>query len=442
MGLKKAVILAGGKGTRMGELTRELPKPMLPLNGQPLLAYHIEWLRRNHFEEVWITVNHLGDVIKDFFGDGAAFGINIRYFHEDRPLGTVGGVKALENELTDDFLVLYGDTVFDLDFERLLRFHREKQAIGTLVVHPNDHPYDSDLLDADEEGLITGFFPKPHQAGGYYKNLVNAAMYIFTPGVFAWLKKDTAADFGKDIFPKMAGKTRLFAYNTPEYIKDMGTPGRLEAVTRDLLSGKIARRSLQHRQKAIFIDRDGVINPDKGLICHHEDFELFPQTAEAVKKINQSDFLAIVVTNQPGIAKGFYDFEGLAMIHKKMDTLLGNQGAKIDALYFCPHHPEKGFPGERPEFKIVCECRKPGSGMLLSAAEAFNIDLGQSYIIGDHERDIIAGKNVGCIAVGVKTGHGLSQGNALPDHLSENILEAVQWILTQPAHVSPADEQI
>src|SRR5690606_34430776 len=105
---------------------------------------------------------------------------------------------------------------------------------------------------------------------------------------------------------------------------------------------------------------------------------------EAIKIINQSDYIAVVVTNQPGIAKGMYDFDGLEMIHRKMDTLLGLDGAKVDALYFCPHHPEKGFAGERPEYKRTCSCRKPASGMLLEAAAQFNIDLSESFIIGDH----------------------------------------------------------
>lgn len=424
-----AVILAGGKGTRMGSLTKDIPKPMIQLAGKPLLEYHINWLRANEFKEVWLIINHLGNIIEDYFGCGERFGIDIKYYREENPLGTVGGIKALENELKEDFLVLYGDVMLDMDFNRLLNFHFNKKSQATLVVHPNDHPHDSDLVRMDANHRIIEFLPKPHTEGIFYQNMVNAAMYIFSPEIFKLLTPGQKADFGKDIFPNATKSLSMYGYNTPEYIKDMGTPGRLEEVTNDLLSGKISRRNLKHPQKAIFLDRDGVINMDKGLICRHEDFQLFTHSAEAVKAINHSEYLAVVVTNQPGIAKGMYDYPDLELIHSKMDTLLGNEGAKVDALYFCPHHPEKGFPGERVYLKMVCNCRKPASGMLLQAAEDFNIDLNKSFIIGDHERDIIAGKNVGCTTIGVRTGHALEGSLTVPDQICSDILSAVQWIL-------------
>lgn len=426
--MKTAIILAGGRGTRMGDLTAEIPKPMLKLLNQPLLEYQVKWLVENDFKEVWFIINHLGDVIENYFENGAAWGIQIKYYKEDEPLGTVGGIKALEGFLKEDFLVLYGDTVFDIDFKKFLAFHEAKQSAATLLVHPNDHPQDSDLLLTDADDRVIEFIPKPHDDSRYYKNLVNAAMYIFKPEVLAHLDKGVKADFGKDIFPILCKKLPVFGYNTPEYIKDMGTPGRLESVSKDLLTGKVARRNLSKQQRAIFLDRDGVINIDKGLICRHEDFELYDGVPEAIKLINHSDFITIVVTNQPGIAKGMYDFDDLELIHMKLDTLLGKEGAKIDALYFCPHHPEKGFEGERTEYKISCDCRKPASGMLLQAAERFNIDLQRSFLVGDHERDIIAGKSVGCTTIGVATGHALAMGGETPDYKATDLLAAVRLI--------------
>jgi D,D-heptose 1,7-bisphosphate phosphatase len=325
--------------------------------------------------------------------------------------------------------VLYGDVVIDMDISKLVKFHKEKNSQATLVVHPNDHPYDSDLLELNQFAQVIAFHPKPHEANRYYRNMVNAAVYLFSPAIFPFLEKDKKADFGKDIFPKIIEPLKVFGYNTTEYIKDMGTPDRLDKVSHDLLSGKVQRRNLALPQKAIFLDRDGVINLDKGLICHESDFELYAETAEAVRLINQSDFIAIVVTNQPGIAKGMYDFDGLEEIHRKMDSLLGEERAKLDALYFCPHHPEKGFAGERPEYKIACDCRKPAAGMLLQAANDFNIDLSQSFIIGDHERDIVAGKTAGCTTIGVDTGHGLENTKTEADFRAANILEAVKLIM-------------
>ena len=138
---------------------------------------------------------------------------------------------------------------------------------------------------------------------------------------------------------------------------------------------------------------DQVLNPNI------DDFELIDGVAPAIQKINESGYLAIVVTNQPVIARGEVSFDELEEIHNKMETLLGKEGAYLDAIYYCPHHPHKGYEGERPELKIECKCRKPKPGMLLKAAEEFNIDLSQSWMIGDGENDVIAGINAGCKTV-------------------------------------------
>ena len=132
-----------------------------------------------------------------------------------------------------------------------------------------------------------------------------------------------------------------------------------------------------------------------GFLRNIDDFELIEGVAEAIKLINQSGYLAIVVTNQPVIARGEVSWEELYEIHKKMATLLGKDGAYVDGIYICPHHPDKGFEGERPEYKIECDCRKPKPGLLLQAAKDFNIDLSESYMIGDSHRDVEAGENAG-----------------------------------------------
>ena len=133
-----------------------------------------------------------------------------------------------------------------------------------------------------------------------------------------------------------------------------------------------------------------------GFLRNIDDFELIDGVADAIKEINASGYLAIVVTNQPVVARGEISFEELEQIHNKMETLLGAEGAYLDAIYFCPHHPHKGYEGERPELKFDCDCRKPKPGMLLKAAEDFNIDLGQSWMVGDGENDIKAGMAAGC----------------------------------------------
>jgi len=170
-------------------------------------------------------------------------------------------------------------------------------------------------------------------------------------------------------------------------------------VSSDIENGIVKRKNLKNKQKCVFLDRDGTINKFNGFIKRPEDFELIDGAAEAIKKINDLGCLAIVVTNQPVIARGEVEIETLNLIHMKMETDLGNKYAYIDDLFYCPHHPDSGFPGERPEYKIDCNCRKPKPGMILAAAEKYNIDLASSYMAGDDMRDIKAGVAAGCIPV-------------------------------------------
>jgi D-glycero-D-manno-heptose 1,7-bisphosphate phosphatase len=208
--------------------------------------------------------------------------------------------------------------------------------------------------------------------------------------------KPVKVDLDRQILKPLCGTGKMFCYDSPEYVKDMGTPDRYEAVSRDFAAGRVRARNLQQKQKAIFLDRDGTINKYVGFLRNIDDFELLPGVAEAIKRINAFGYLAIVVTNQPVIARGEVTVPQLQEIHNKMETLLGAEGAYLDAIYYCPHHPHKGYEGEIPELKIDCDCRKPKPGMLLKAAEVFNIDLSNSWMVGDGENDIKAGKAAGC----------------------------------------------
>jgi histidinol-phosphate phosphatase family protein len=264
-----------------------------------------------------------------------------------------------------------------------------------LFLHPNDHPYDSDLVEIASDSRITAFYNKPHD-DGYYRNLVNAALFILSPSILQYIVKGAKSHFEKDIFPAalLAG-AGLYGYVSLEYIKDMGTPDRYEKVCADVASGKVARLNIRNKRPAVFLDRDGVINREVDLLSSVEQMELITGAADAIKEINRSGYLAVVVSNQPVIARNLCTFEELRRIHDKMETLLGQEGAYLDAIYFCPHHPDGGYPEERAEYKIVCDCRKPKPGMLFLAAKDLNIDLRASYMIGDRTTDIEAGEAAG-----------------------------------------------
>ncbi|MBR10764.1 MAG: hypothetical protein CMP48_24165 [Rickettsiales bacterium] len=427
----QAIILAGGKGTRLKQLTSEIPKPMIPIGGKPIIEHQINCLVENGIEKIIITVNHLKKPLIDFIED-RNWGIEIDFFEEEKPLGTAGAFPLMEKFLEEQFLVIYGDVMLDMDFVRFIKFHNDNSADASLVIHPNDHPYDSDLVETNDKNRIVAFHSKPHQDDIYYKNMVNAGVYLFQKRVIDHLPGPVKSDFGKDIFPNWTDELKLYGYNTSEYLKDMGTPDRLSKVTEDFLSGKLKRRNLANPQKAIFLDRDGVLNEERHLIHKVEDLVLYPFTSEAIKKINNSDYLSVVVTNQSVVARNLCTIEELEYIHKKLDSNLGIEGAKLDALYYCPYHPDKGYPGENVEFKKPHPWRKPSPGMLLQAQTDFNIDLDQSFIIGDRETDILAGQNAGVTTIAVRTGHGFSQSSSEPDYIFEDVNEAVDFILLDP----------
>ncbi len=425
----KAIILAGGRGSRLGDLTKEIPKPMIRIGGKPVLEHQIAFLRNYGIKNIIILTGYLSEAIEEYFKHGSKFGVNISYFKEKRPLGTTGGLKEIERELTEDFLLLYGDVMVNMNLKEFISFHKKKRGIGTLTIHPNDHPYDSDLVEIDKDQKIVAFHPKPHQENKYYRNLVNACFYVMSPEILKYIKKGVRADFGKEVFPKIIQKENFYGYNTAEYLKDIGTPERLKEVREDYKNGKIERLNKENKRGAIFLDRDGVINKYVGLLYRTEDFELLPGVGEAIKKINRSEFLAIVITNQPVIARNLCSIEELEEIHKKMETLLGRERAKLDAIYYCPHHPDKGFPEENPKYKIECNCRKPKTGLIERAVNDFNIDLKNSYFIGDSLRDVLCGKNAGVTTIGVKTGQACKDCKIKPDYMFKDLNEAVNFVL-------------
>lgn len=428
----KAVILAGGRGIRLGELTQEIPKPMLIIGEKPLLHHQVDLLVKYGIQDIIILVNYQKDPIMDYFQDGRGFGARISYYTETEPLGTTGGIKAIEDQLTEDFMVLYGDVMLNMDLNRFIHFHRTKKSQCTLVLHPNDHPFDSDLVEINADSRIVEFHPKPHQPGTWYHNLVNAGAYLLSPSILTFIEKGKKADFGKDVFPHLFSQVDLYGYHTSEYLKDMGTPDRLDRVRMDLENGEINRMCYENRQRAIFLDRDGVLNVEKSFISNPDEFELYDFSPAAVRKINQAGYLSVVVTNQSAIARNICTEEEVYTIHKKMETLLGGQRAWLDAVYFCPHHPDKGFPEENTAYKIDCDCRKPKTGMFRMAIEKFNIDPQESYMIGDSERDIQAGINLGCVTVGVRTGYGIKKTKIFPDYMFADLAEAVDFIVDDP----------
>ena len=405
-----AVILAGGFGSRLVPVIgEEIPKPMALIEGVPLLEYQVRLCERHGFTNILVLVHHLSSVIKEFLGDGSRFGVSVTYSEEKVPRGTAGAIADALPLLSDVFIVIYGDTYLDVD---LRTFYEAKPAGHSVVTfcHPNSHPYDSDLLVLDQSDDVVRVFRPNKEGDELYENVVNAALYVSEKNIFEELVPDRGVmDISSQLFPTALERGfKIRGYRSVEFIKDMGTPRRYAEVCRAVGFGVPELLGAGTPRKCVFLDRDGVINKEVGHLKSIDDFVLLDGVGEAVAKLNKSGYLVICVTNQPVVARGDLSIEELNDVHMKMQVLLGEKSAYLDDIFYCPHYPESGFEGEVIELKVECNCRKPKPGMLLDAAEKFNIDLRSSWMLGDHERDLLAGVAAGATAMYVGVNRELS----------------------------------
>lgn len=432
--MRQVVILAGGKGTRLRERLGGKPKPLVDVCGVPLLERQILLVQRYGFDRVLLLVNHEAQQVHDFCESRDDWELDLDIIDDGEPRGTAGATLATFDRLEHEFLVMYGDTMLEVELDRFHEFHADAaDAAATLFLHPNDHPQDSDLVELDEDDRVIGFHPYPHDPSRWYPNLVNAALYwVRRDALTPWRTLPGVVDFAKDLFPQMLRQGMLIrGYRSPEYIKDLGTPARLDRVCADFRSGKIARASLEAKQPIVFLDRDGTLNREVDHLRDPVQLELLPGVARAIRRLNESEYRCCVVTNQPVVARGECTEADLHQIHAKLETLLGREGAFLDRIYHCPHHPDRGFAGERAELKVDCDCRKPKIGLIERAVRDFNGTIERSWLIGDSSVDIETARRAGVRSILVESGYaGLDyRAWSVPDVVVPTLEGAVEFIL-------------
>ena len=377
-----AVVLAGGKGTRSADPS--LAKLAQQVGDASLMAWHLRLLKDASASGVMVVAGHLGDQVQALCDELATPQLPITVIQEEQQEGTVNALRLAANESdAEAFVVILGDILMSFRVDDFLSGWAASGRSTAVIVHPSTHPEDSDAAYIDHTGRVR-VVPKT-EPRDHIPNMSSTGLFAITREGLE--RYSSCRDFGSDVLPAAAAAHDLYAHVSSHYFKDTGTPKRLAAAQTDIESGAFARRGTLTPRPALFLDRDGVINPALPEVYDPADYTLNPGVAETIADANRLGIPVVVVTNQPGLAKGFMTFPTHEAIQARMDRLLATAGAFVDDYLFCPHHPETGFEGEVPELKVVCSCRKPSAALAQEAAARHHLDLASSVMVGDTVRD-------------------------------------------------------
>jgi D,D-heptose 1,7-bisphosphate phosphatase len=374
--IKQACILVGGKGTRLGDVTRTIPKPLLDMGeGISFLDLLIEQTARQGFTDVVLLAGHLGDLVEARY-DGRIFGnARVRVVVEPEPRGTAGALVSAVDSLEPRFFLLNGDSLFDINL-RALAAEAECEARIALRWVPDVSRFGAVELDGER---IVRFREK---AGDTGPAVINAGIYLLDAALIKRISS-LPCSIETDIFPVLAKEGKLGGSVRDGYFIDIGLPETLRQGRRELL----ARR----RRPAAFLDRDGVINRDHGYVHRPDQIDWIPGAQEGIRRLNDLGYRVVVVTNQAGVAHGYYGEDDVIALHDWIQEELAAKGAFIDAFYFCPFHPD----GKVERFRASHVDRKPSPGMILRAFSEMQIDSQHSFLIGDRESDVACARSAG-----------------------------------------------
>jgi histidinol-phosphate phosphatase family protein len=400
----KALILAGGLGTRLRPLTDVTPKCLLPIGGRTLVDYWVECLVEAGISEARINNHaHAGRVRDHIQSVNSAGRLRLSEAYEPELLGSAGTVAANADlaEGADEIVIIYADNLSDIDLRPLLAFHRQHGDPLTMVLFRAPNPRACGIAELDEESRIVSFVEKPERPTS---DLANAGLYVVDAAAYREIAAMEAFDLGFDVLPKFVGRMRGWVWGG--YHLDIGTHEALECARREVTSTfpDQASTSRDLHRSAIFLDRDGTLIKHVHYLCDPASVQLLPGVAEALKRFRRAGFTRVLVTNQSAIGRGMLTEERLGQIHTEMNRQLAADGATLDAVYHCPDVPtgDDRTVVENPD-------RKPGPGMLLRAAADLKLDLGTSWMVGDLISDVLAGQNAGCRSILLKSGQTASE---------------------------------
>lgn len=394
---RQAVVLVGGLGTRLGALTAEVPKPMLPIGDRSFLARHLEDVARHGFDEILLLCGHKAGVIVDAFDGKTVHDATVRCVIEPSPLGTAGALRFASALLREEFYLFNGDSLFEFNILDIETLGRGANWVGKVALRP--------VPDTARYGRVTLAGERIEtfaEKGSGGPGLINSGVYLLRREVLARIGEGPCS-LERDVFPFLAQDGTLLGRGYDGYFIDIGVPDDLERARQEIP---------ERRHRAVFFDRDGVLNEDAGYTHRPDQFRWMPGAREAVKLFNDRGWFVFVVTNQAGIARGFYDADAVGRLHAHVQNELRVFGAHVDEFRFCPHHIE----GVIPEFSVPCACRKPEPGMILGILASWPVDAQASILIGDKDGDLAAGRAAGIPSV-------LFDGRPLDEFVRAHVVE-------------------
>lgn len=387
--ITQAVILAGGRGTRLKPFTDINPKPMFPINGRPFLEYLVDMLKENGIKEIVMLLGYLPEKITNHFGDGSRYGVSIKYSVSDVADETGTRLKKAAHMLDEHFFMLNCDTYLPLNLDKFLDFHNQGGALATMAVYNNKDGFTKNNIFVGEDGFVKKYDRTRKEED---LNGVEAGQWILSKKALDYIPEHNVP-FAEEVQPILISQNQIRAFQTDHPYYSADRPERLPRTEKFL-----------QPKKVIFLDRDGVINeslernPDgsPNYVKTWPDFKFISGSIKALKILHQAGYQIYIISNQPGITRGFMNEQDLADIHNNMRAELKKVGAEINGIYYCPHGWDEG-----------CECRKPKPGMLIQAAREHHINLTKAIFIGDDERDVQAGEAAGCRTILLGAGKSL-----------------------------------